>query len=242
MPKLGREQEGHTHRWRAFVQGVNGEDVSYWLKKVQFKLHETYQPPIRTIEEPPFEISETGWGEFEMQIKLYLVPESTEKPQTLYHTLKLHHFGPGAEERTQQREPVLSQNYEEIVFNEPVEQFYDYMTGGTGSSAGNNNSSTANAKGKNAKGKNQSKLAQSSGSSKQAAGGGRTAEIPYSDSATNPYSRKTEAKELDKLAMAYGKVTQMVQEEKESLAEREAELEELRKSEGVSNAPPPKKK
>lgn len=219
------------------MHGVNGEDISYWLKKVQFKLHDTYQPPVRTVEEPPFEISETGWGEFEMQIKLYIVSESTEKPQTLYHTLKLHHFGPGAEERTDQREPVLSQNYEEIVFNEPVEQFYEYMTGGMDSSPANN----ANAKGKNAKGKTQTKSSQSISSSKQV-GGGRTAEIPYSDTPTNPYSRKTETKELDKLTMAYGKVTQMVEEEKAKLAEKEAVLEELRKSEGISHTGPPKKK
>ena len=31
----------HTHRWKVFVRGVDGEDISYWLRKVQFKLHDT---------------------------------------------------------------------------------------------------------------------------------------------------------------------------------------------------------
>ncbi|KAB8069444.1 yeats family-domain-containing protein [Aspergillus leporis] len=120
----------HTHSWRVYVRGVNGEDISYWLKKVQFKLHETYAQNVRTIEQPPFEVSETGWGEFEIQIKLYFVPESMEKPQTLWHSLKLHPYGPDAEGMKERRDQVVSQNYEEIVFNEPVEQFYDLLTGG----------------------------------------------------------------------------------------------------------------
>jgi YEATS domain-containing protein 4 len=64
----------HTHQWRVFVKGVNDEDISYWLKKVQFKLHETYAQSVRTIEQPPFEVTETGWGEVQIHIKLYYVP------------------------------------------------------------------------------------------------------------------------------------------------------------------------
>ncbi|KAJ5168999.1 Protein AF-9 [Penicillium canariense] len=111
----------HTHQWRIFVKGVNDEDISYWLKKVQFKLHETYAQAVRTIETPPFEVVETGWGEFEIQIKLYFLPESGEKPQTLWHSLKLHPYGPDAEGMKERREVVVSQNYEEVIFNEPVE-------------------------------------------------------------------------------------------------------------------------
>ncbi|PWY87763.1 histone acetyltransferase subunit [Aspergillus heteromorphus CBS 117.55] len=112
----------HTHQWRVFVKGVNDEDISYWLKKVQFKLHETYAQNVRTVEQPPFEVTETGWGEFEIQIKLYFVAESNEKPQTLWHSLKLHPYGPDAEAKKERREVVISQNYEEVVFNEPPAQ------------------------------------------------------------------------------------------------------------------------
>ncbi|KAI5308823.1 NuA4 histone H4 acetyltransferase complex and the SWR1 complex subunit [Ascosphaera atra] len=118
----------HTHRWRIFVKGINDSDISYWLRKVQFKLHETYAQAVRTIEQPPFEVSETGWGEFEIQVKLYFVPESMEKPQTLWHTLKLHPYGEDVEGKRERREVVRSVNYEEVVFNEPVEQFYDILT------------------------------------------------------------------------------------------------------------------
>jgi len=191
------------------VKGVNDEDISYWLRKVQFKLHETYAQNVRTIEQPPFEVVETGWGEFEIQIKLYFVPESTEKPQTLWHSLKLHPYGPDAEGMKERREVVVSQNYEEIIFNEPVEPFYEILTSGQA------NGAVSRGKGKN------SKL------------GGRTADIPVADSAKNPYSRATESKELDRLAEATKTVEQMIKEEKDRLVEREKRLAELRETEGV---------
>lgn len=205
----------HTHQWRVYVKGVNDEDISYWLKKVQFKLHETYAQSVRTVEQPPFEVTETGWGEFEIQIKLYFVPESTEKPQTLWHSLKLHPYGPDAEAKRERREVVVSQNYEEVVFNEPVEQFYDILTGGTGS--------TQPQKGKTGKNAKQTQQQQ----------GGRTAEIPYNESPKNPYSRTTENKELDRLAAALKTVEQMLKEERARLAEREKRLAELKESEGI---------
>ncbi|GAD95376.1 histone acetyltransferase subunit (Yaf9), putative [Paecilomyces variotii No. 5] len=206
--------EDHTHQWRVYVKGVNDEDISYWLKKVQFKLHETYAQSVRTIEQPPFEVTETGWGEFEIQIKLYFVPESNEKPQTLWHSLKLHPYGPDAEGMKERREVVVSQNYEEVVFNEPVEQFYDILTGGS--------NPAPQQKGKS--GKN---------SKQQQQQGGRTAEIPYNESPKNPYSRTTENKELDRLSEAIKTVDQMLKEEKTKLAEREKKLQELKESEGI---------
>ncbi|PLN86326.1 putative histone acetyltransferase subunit [Aspergillus taichungensis] len=206
----------HTHQWRVFVKGVNGEDISYWLKKVQFKLHETYAQNVRTVEQPPFEVTETGWGEFEIQIKLYFVPESTEKPQTLWHSLKLHPYGPDAEARKERRDVVISQNYEEVVFNEPVEQFYDLLTGGPASAQPQ--------KGKS--GKNTKQV-------QQPQRGGRTAEIPLHETSENPYSRDTERKEMDRLGDATRTVEQMIKEEKQRLIEREKKLAELRESEGV---------
>jgi YEATS domain-containing protein 4 len=206
----------HTHQWRVFVKGVNDEDISYWLKKVQFKLHETYAQAVRTIEQPPFEVTETGWGEFEIQIKLYFVPESTEKPQTLWHSLKLHPYGADIEGKRERKEKVISQNYEEVIFNEPVEQFYDILTGGP---------STSQQPSKGKSGKNTKQQQQQAS--------GRTADLPFNDSPGNPYSRAAENKELDRLTEAHKTVEQMLKEEKAQLIEREKKLAELKGSEGL---------
>ncbi|KAL4908920.1 hypothetical protein BDW74DRAFT_74889 [Aspergillus multicolor] len=215
----------HTHQWCVYVRGVNGEDISYWIKKVQFKLHETYVQNVRTIEQPPYEVTETGWGEFEIQIKIYFVPESMEKPQTLWHALKLHPYGPDAEGKKERREMVVSQNYEEVVFNEPVEQFYEYLTGGAGAQQPQ--------KGKGGK---SAKSAQ-----QQRGGNGRTAEIPYNETPDNPYSRTAESTELDRLAEATKTVEQMIKDEKEKLIAREKRLAELRESEKVTTQPTKKR-
>ena len=198
----------HTHKWTVYIRGVDGEDISYWLRKVQFKLHETYANSLRTVEAAPFEVTETGWGEFEVQIKLYFVPEAAEKPQTLWHFLKLHPWGPEAEALKERREEIVSQSYEEIIFNEPTEQLYEVMT-------------TEKPPGR-AKG---SKVGNKAGSRK----GERTAELPYADSEGNPYSQRSEGAEVDRLKEARKQVEKMIAEERARLAEREKVMEELNK-------------
>lgn len=38
----------HTHQWTVSVKGVNDADISHFIKKVQFKLHDTYANPLRS--------------------------------------------------------------------------------------------------------------------------------------------------------------------------------------------------
>ena len=67
------------------------------------------------IEEPPFEVTETGWGEFEIQIKIFFQPEASEKPLTLFHFLHLHPYGPNKEEEREQGATIEAYQYDEIV-------------------------------------------------------------------------------------------------------------------------------
>jgi YEATS domain-containing protein 4 len=203
----------HTHKWTVFVRGVDGQDITYWLKKVQFKLHETYAHPLRMVEAPDaFEVTETGWGEFEVGIKMTFVPESGEKPTSVYHQLKLHPYGEDKEGQKERGETIVSQNYEEIVFNEPAEAFYQILTNAQPAPA------RGKAGGKNAKAKKQQD---------------RTAEIPHHSTATNPYSQDAEGKEIDQLVAARKELERLIQEERDRLVEQEKRLEELRKSEGI---------
>lgn len=119
----------HTHTWTIFVKGPNGEDLSYFIKKVVFKLHDTYNNPTRSIESPPFQVTETGWGEFEIGIKIYFVNEANEKNISLYHHLRLHPYGfPPDAVLTEKDRNVKSIQYDEIVFNEPTEHLFEIMT------------------------------------------------------------------------------------------------------------------
>lgn len=66
-----REEDGHTHQWTVYVKSFNNEDMSAYVKKVQFKLHESYVNQTRIVTKPPYEVTETGWGEFEIVIKIF---------------------------------------------------------------------------------------------------------------------------------------------------------------------------
>ena len=162
-PKPAGTPDDHTHSWTVFIKGIDDVDITYWLRRVQFKLHESIpnhvrstsllldplflkrpssskanspRPKIKVVEGikgQPFQIHETGWGEFEITMKLYYVPESSEKPQTLYHHLRLHPFGRTEEEKEAMRlngGEVISWVYEEQIFNEPYEPFYDILISG----------------------------------------------------------------------------------------------------------------
>lgn len=60
-----------------------------------------------------------------------------------------------------------------------------------------------------------------------------TAEIPFNETAENPYSRATESTEMDRLAEANKTMDQMIKEERDQLMEREKKLAELRESKGI---------
>lgn len=108
------------------------------------------------IDKPPFEVTETGcalchsfssssavdhgpsyrWGEFEIQIRITFIPEAAEKPIMLYHHLKLHPWTasgadmdvPPPAEVAAQLGPVHSWQYDEIVFTDPFQQFLNILT------------------------------------------------------------------------------------------------------------------
>lgn len=81
--KYQKREDGHTHKWCVYVRPYLDEDMSKWVKKIRFKLHESYDIPTRIVETPPFEITETGWGEFEFTIKIFFV-DPNERTVSMY--------------------------------------------------------------------------------------------------------------------------------------------------------------
>ncbi|TDL29364.1 yeats family protein [Rickenella mellea] len=136
----------HTHRWTVAVRSAvsapdsdivgGADDISYFIKRVSFKLHDTYPNPNRNIDKPPYEVTETGWGEFEIQIRIVFISDCGEKPITFYHHLKLHPWtvdGSGEAENPPpevalKAGPVHSWQYDEIVFNDPFQSFLNLLT------------------------------------------------------------------------------------------------------------------
>lgn len=118
-----RESDGHTHSWKVYIKPFRNEDYSSFIKKVEFKLHDSYAEQKRIITKPPYTISETGWGEFEIPIKIFFA-DPTERPVTLHHSLKLFANTDGDEGNalliTTKNKAVTAEAYDEIVFQEPT--------------------------------------------------------------------------------------------------------------------------
>ncbi|KAJ3071615.1 NuA4 histone H4 acetyltransferase complex and the SWR1 complex subunit [Podochytrium sp. JEL0797] len=116
----------HTHRWTIFLRGANGEDLSHIIRKVSFKLHESFVPPTRIVEAPPFEVTESGWGEFEILIRISFM-DSQEKPLQLFHQLQLYPKDEMADPDMDKLQTILSEHYDELMFNEPFEEYIGHL-------------------------------------------------------------------------------------------------------------------
>lgn len=226
-PKPPGIPDDHTHSWTVFVKGIDDVDITYWLRRVQFKLHESIPNHVRMVEGEkgkPFEIHETGWGEFEITMKLYYVPESSEKPQTLYHHLRLHPYGRTEEEREAMKAnpEVTSWVYEEQLFNEPYDAFYDILTSGaTAPSLKSTGNQKSGGKSKEKQGDSQPQRSE----------GGvleRSAMIPLHNRPGHPFSRDTEEVEMKKLKEAMVKVEEMKKKMLADIKEKEKRLMDLK--------------
>ena len=65
---LSLPQNAHSHRWTVFLRGLENEDLSYFISSVTFGLHSSFINPNRVLTSPPYEVTETGWGEFVITI------------------------------------------------------------------------------------------------------------------------------------------------------------------------------
>ncbi|KAF0903296.1 hypothetical protein E2562_026577 [Oryza meyeriana var. granulata] len=120
---LGKKaSEYNSHKWTVYVRSATNEDLSVIVKRVVFQLHPSFTNPTRVVEQPPFELSESGWGEFEIAITLYFHSDVCEKRLDLFHQLKLYPEEDTGPQST--KKPVVVETYDEIVFPDPTEAFF----------------------------------------------------------------------------------------------------------------------
>lgn len=227
-PRPAGVPENHTHSWQVFVKGLDDTDITYWLRRVQFKLHESIPNYIRMVDGEPgqqFVVNETGWGEFDIAIKLYYVNESGEKPQTMYHYLRLHPYGRTEEEKlamVANNGEVRSWSYEEQLFNEPYEVFYNLLTSGA---VPKGYKPPAGGKGK---GKGKQRAPPALPDPNSGVVWERTAMIPTHNRPGRPFSSETEAAEIKKLQDAQATTEEMCRRVLEELKEKEDYLAKLK--------------
>jgi len=125
---LGKKaDEYHSHEWTVYVRGQNNADLSRVIESVTFQLHPSFAEPKRVLTEPPYEVTETGWGEFEIGIEIKFRPEVGEEKEKLMANLKLF---PDADEVAKSgpqttKKPLVVENREELIFHKPRKSFWE---------------------------------------------------------------------------------------------------------------------
>lgn len=114
-------EDGHTHEWTVYLKSYTNEDMSSYIKKVAFKLHDSYAEPNRICLEPPYKVTESGWGEFEVIIKIHFFEPNHDRAVTIYHPLKLFNPHPVITDY------LVSESYDELIFAEPSPMMYDRL-------------------------------------------------------------------------------------------------------------------
>lgn len=121
---IGKKDARGTHQWTLYVRGSNDGDISRFVSRVIFTLHPSFSIPVREIQTPPFEVSEYGWGEFEASIRIYFKDEN-ESFIDLYKDVKLN---APANTLNILKKPIVSEVYDEIIFDSPSEIFRQCIT------------------------------------------------------------------------------------------------------------------
>jgi len=113
-------EDGHTHEWKLYVRPyIEGQDLSQFIRKVVFVLDPYYAK--KEVSEPPYEVRHTGWGEFDLEIKIVFRIRAM-RTLTLNHYLRLVEYINHDTGDFIYTNSVRSEHYDEIVFSRPPEK------------------------------------------------------------------------------------------------------------------------
>ncbi|XP_002165177.3 protein AF-9 [Hydra vulgaris] len=106
---------GFTHDWNIFVRGAEGNDISHFVEKVVFLLHESFPKPKRVCKEPPYKVAESGYGSFTLPVEIHF-RNNKEEPRKyrLDYDLFLQLLG---------KPPVNHIKVEALTFLNPSDDF-----------------------------------------------------------------------------------------------------------------------
>lgn len=110
-PRDSITPEGYTHDWTLYIRGCNSSDISIYIDKIVFHLHESFARPKRgeqllllmtsnisqilnellftVFKEPPYVLKESGCGSFDALIEIYFKHSGNPKKVTYTYDLCL---------------------------------------------------------------------------------------------------------------------------------------------------------
>ena len=118
----GKKVNSHeAYAWCVYVRGTHGEDISRFVKKVVFELDPSFAEPVRTVEKPPFEVHEVGWGQFSIGIKLIFHDSNCKPVDVLKDLILFDDMQPSP------KRPIVTEDYNELVFIEPSASMFNLL-------------------------------------------------------------------------------------------------------------------
>lgn len=118
VPLSEKTEQGATHSWCLYIRCPKNRDLSIIIEKVVFSLHPSFPHPNRIVR-APFEIVETGWGEFDVGVQIYFKDSSIPVIKFPSHPLRLYHeYHASSSSLTPPTIPVVMERYDEISFED----------------------------------------------------------------------------------------------------------------------------
>lgn len=121
--KKNPSPDGFTHDWEVFVRGPGRDDISHFVEKVVFHLHESFPKPKRVLKNPPYAVSEHGYGSFFLPIEVYFKNKIEPRKLQFDYDLILPAFG---------SLPIDNIRSEALTFTNPTDEFKRKLVKGGG--------------------------------------------------------------------------------------------------------------
>ena len=87
----------------------------HYISKVEFIIDESFPQPLIELYKPPFEIHQSGWGQFKIGLRIHFHEPHINKPLELGKDLVLFEY----DMPQNTKRPIIREDYNEIIFVEP---------------------------------------------------------------------------------------------------------------------------
>ncbi|XP_013111405.1 protein AF-9 [Stomoxys calcitrans] len=114
--------EGFTHDWELYVKGSQQGDISAFVEKIVFVLHDSFPKPKRVCKDPPYQIQESGYAGFTVLVEIFFRNRDEPKRVLYQYDLFLQQTGP----------PTHSFEVKKHIFENPSEEFRQKLLRGGG--------------------------------------------------------------------------------------------------------------
>ena len=118
-------QHDELYAWCCYVRGKDDEDLSRFVKKVEFELDASFEEDaLITVTKAPFQIHQVGWGQFPIKITIFFQDSSCKPVEGIKDLVLFDDLHPTT------KRPIVTEDYNELVFVDPNPTMLKLLTGG----------------------------------------------------------------------------------------------------------------